>query len=180
MTIHEAGTGTVDTRLIVETPTRFAGLRDTFMALALLVFAAVAAYHNSLHTPFIFDDILSIVENPDIPHLATTLRENPETGATLVGRPMLRLSLWVNYAWGGYEVRGYHLLNLALHILAAWTLWGLVRRVFESPRLSGGYGEHAWGLALAIALVGPCTLCKPSLSRTWCNAARSLADYSTS
>src|SRR5271157_4176321 len=147
------GTETVDTRLIVETPTRFSGLRETLMALALMVFAAVAAYHNSLHGPFIFDDALSIVENPDIRHLATTLRENPETGATLVGRPMLRLSLWINYALGGYEVRGYHLLNLALHILAAWTLWGLVRRVFESPRLKDSYGKEASALSLAIALI---------------------------
>ena len=153
MTIHEAGTGTVDTRLIVETPTRFAGLRDTFMALALLVFAALAAYHNSFSGPFIFDDIPSIVGNPDIHHLATTLREHPEIGATGVGRPLLRLSLWVSYALGGYEVRGYHVLNLALHILAAWTLWGLVRRVLESPRLKDRCGKEAWGLSLAIALL---------------------------
>jgi len=153
MTIHEVGTEAFDMRLIAEAATRFSGLRDTLMALALVAFAAGAAYHNSLQGPFIFDDTPSIVENPDISQLATTLRENPETGATLVGRPVLRLSLWVNYVLGDHEVRGYHVLNLVLHILTAWTLWGLVRRVLESPRLKDSCGKEGWGLSLAIALI---------------------------
>jgi len=153
MTIHEAGSEAMDPTLIVETPIRSSGLRDTLVALALVAFAAVAVYHNSLRGPFIFDDIVSIVENPDIRHFATTLRENPEAGVTLVGRPTLRLSLWVNYVLGGHEVRGYHVLNLVLHILTAWTLWGLVRRVLESPRLKDSYGKEASALSLAIALI---------------------------
>ena len=70
-----------------------------------------------------------------------------------MGRPLLRVSLWINYALGGQEVRGYHVLNLMLHILAAWTLWGLARRMLESPCLRDRYGKEAWGLALAIALL---------------------------
>src|SRR5208283_1829162 len=92
----------------------------------------------------------SIVDNPDIRHLATTLRGNPLINPS---RPLLRVSLWINYALGGLEVRGYHVLNLMLHILAAWTLWGLARRMLESPCLRDRYGREAWGLALAIALL---------------------------
>jgi tetratricopeptide (TPR) repeat protein len=112
--------------------------------------AALAAYHNSFSGPFIFDDAYSIVESPDIRHLATTLRGDPWVNPS---RPLLRLSLWMNYALGGQEVRGYHVLNLLLHILAAWTLWGLSRRMLESPALRDRYGREAWGLALAIALL---------------------------
>jgi tetratricopeptide (TPR) repeat protein len=123
-------------------------------ALGLLALAALAAYHNSFSGPFIFDDTPSIVDNPDIRHLTTTLREDPQINeGTGVGRPLLRLSLWINYAAGGQEVRGYHVLNLMLHILAAWTLWGLARRMLESPALRDRYGQEAWGLALAIALL---------------------------
>src|SRR6516225_674920 len=79
---------------------------STLAALLLLALAALAAYHNSFSGPFIFDDTPSIVDNADLHHLTTTLRENPQAGATLVGRPILRMSLWVNYALGGKEVRG--------------------------------------------------------------------------
>ena len=126
------------------------GLRTTLAALVLLALAALAAYHNSFSGPFIFDDAYSIVESPDIRHLATTLRGDPWVNPS---RPLLRLSLWMNYALGGQEVRGYHVLNLLLHILAAWTLWGLSRRMLESPALRDRYGREAWGLALAIALL---------------------------
>jgi protein O-mannosyl-transferase len=126
------------------------GLRSTLAALVLLALAALAAYHNSFSGPFIFDDARSIVENPDIRHLATTLRGDPQINPS---RPLLRVSLWINYALGGEEVRGYHVLNLVLHLLAAWTLWGLARRMLESPCLRDRYGGEAWGLALAIALL---------------------------
>jgi tetratricopeptide (TPR) repeat protein len=128
------------------------GLRSTLAALILLALAALAAYQNSFSGPFIFDDTGSIVDNSDIRHLTTTLREQSNAG-TGVGRPLLRVSLWINYALGGGEVRGYHVLNLLLHILAAWTLWGLARRMLESPALRDRYGREAWGLALAIALL---------------------------
>jgi len=124
----------------------------TLAALALLSLVGLVVYHNSLNGPFIFDEDLSIVQNPDIRHLATTLRENPHT-ITAFGRPLLRISLWINYALGGLEVRGYHILNLILHILASWTLFGLGRRILESPCLQDRYGEESWGLALAIALL---------------------------
>ena len=68
-------------------------LRSTLAALVFLALAALAAYQNSLSGPFIFDDTVSIVDNPDIRHLATTLQENPNVGPTLPGRPFLRLSL---------------------------------------------------------------------------------------
>src|SRR5271166_5964004 len=130
------------------------GRRRTLAALALLALVALAAYHNSFSGPFLFDDTPSIVENSDIRHLATTLREDPQLNAgTGVGRPLLRVSLWINYALGGLEVRGYHVFNLLLHLLAAWTLWGLARRMLESPCLRDRYGREAWGLALAIALL---------------------------
>jgi tetratricopeptide (TPR) repeat protein len=129
-------------------------LRRAVAAFGLLALAVLASYHNSLDSPFIFDDEYAIVTNRDIRHFGTALRENPtiDTG-TAVGRPLLRVSLWVNYALGGQEVRGYHILNLILHILATWTLWGVARRILESPRLRDQYGREAWGLALAIALL---------------------------
>jgi len=115
--------------------------------------AALAAYHNSFSGPFIFDDVPSIVENRYIHQLVTTLREYPNGSATLPGRPLLRLSLWANYRLGGLEVRGYHALNLVLHLLTAFALWALLQSILESPRLKDRYGKAAPWLALTISLI---------------------------
>ncbi len=52
----------------------------------------------------------------------------PPLGTTASGRPVLNLSFAVNYAISGTAVWSYHALNLAIHILAGLTLFGIVRR----------------------------------------------------
>ncbi len=132
-----------------------AGLRrTTWLALLVLALAAGAAYHDSFHGPFVFDDVLAIQNNPDIRSFATTLRENPAVDtATAVGRPLLRVSLWANYALGGLDVRGYHAVNLLLHLAVAFTLFAFTRRLLASPRLAPRTAASAGPLALAIALL---------------------------
>ncbi len=132
-----------------------AGLRrTTWLALLVLALAAGAAYHDSFHGPFVFDDEPAIQNNPDIRSFATTLRENPAVDtATAVGRPLLRVSLWANYALGGLDVRGYHAVNLLLHLAVAFTLFAFTRRLLASPRLAPRYAASAGPLALAIALL---------------------------
>ncbi len=136
-------------------PVPAAGLRRlTWLALLVLALAAGAAYHDSFHGPFVFDDLFAIQNNPDIRSFATTLRENPAVDtATAVGRPLLRVSLWANYALGGLDVRGYHAVNLLLHLAVAFTLFAFTRRLLASPRLAPRYAASAGPLALAIALL---------------------------
>ena len=81
----------------------------------LVVAAGLLAYHNSFTGPFIFDDVPSIPENPTIRHLWPiwdALSPPHIGGSTVEGRPVINLSLAINYALGGYDVRGYHALNL--------------------------------------------------------------------
>ena len=89
--------------------------------------AVTAVYANSLNAPFIFDDLPAVVRNRSIHHLWSSLSP-PVNGSGVSGRPLVNFSLSVNYAFGGLEVRGYHLLNLALHALASLVLWGVLRR----------------------------------------------------
>lgn len=102
-------------------------------AIALLVFAAATAYLNSLPAPFVFDDLPAIVENPSI----RTLRAWPDVliapreAGSATGRPLVNLSFALNYAMGGLDVRGYHAVNLLLHILVAVTLFSILRRTFQ-------------------------------------------------
>jgi hypothetical protein len=96
----------------------------------LLVFAGLAAYANSFSGPFVFDDGGSIVDNPTIRHLAQlgSVLRPPAGGLTVSGRPVLNLTLALNYAVGGTTVGGYHAVNLAIHLLAGLTLFGIARR----------------------------------------------------
>lgn len=117
---------------------------------ALLVIggAALLAYANSLHGPFVFDDESSITTNPTIRKLwpLTEPLSPPLTNVTAQGRPILNLSLAVNYALGGVAVEGYHAVNLLIHALAGMVLFGVVRRTLAAE-------AGATGLALAVAVL---------------------------
>jgi protein O-mannosyl-transferase len=106
--------------------TRFAPL--------LILAACVAVYANSLDGPFLFDDQATIEQNPTIRQLwplTGALQPPPSTPVT--GRPLVNLSVAINYALGGLNPRGYHLFSLAVHILTALALYGVLRRTFARP-----------------------------------------------
>ena len=122
----------------------------------VVIGAALLAYHNSFTGPFIFDDLFSILENPTIQRLWPiwqTLSPPHRGGLTVEGRPLINLSLAINYALGGYQVWGYHALNLTVHILAGLNLLGIVRRTLLQPALRQRFGAAANGLALAVAVI---------------------------
>jgi tetratricopeptide (TPR) repeat protein len=100
-----------------------------------LIAVAILAYARSFSVPFFFDDFRAVPENPTIRNLAaigTVL--SPSTNSSGVsGRPVVNLSLAINYALGGTAVAGYHATNLALHLLASLVLLGVVRRTLRQP-----------------------------------------------
>src|SRR5690349_8467631 len=97
-----------------DSPALPADRRFVWLAIALIGVAAFVAYHNSFEGPFVFDDASSITTNPTIRRLwpPTAPLSPPKTNVTAQGRPMLNLSLAINYAIGGTDVRGYHVFNL--------------------------------------------------------------------
>jgi protein O-mannosyl-transferase len=107
-----------------------------FLAGSVIVLAALAVYYRSLSCPFIFDDGAAITENLTIRHLSSALSP-PSNGGGAIGRPVVNLSLAVNYAVGGLGVWGYHAMNLVIHILAGLILFGLVRRTLLRPAMAG-------------------------------------------
>lgn len=107
----------------------------------MLVAATSLAYFRSFSVPFVFDDIPSILENPSIRHLWppwSALTPPPElNGYPVGGRPLVNLSLALNYALGGATPAGYHAFNLLLHLLATLTLFGVVRHtLLAAPGLA--------------------------------------------
>ena len=126
-------------------------LRLPFAALALAAIVLLA-YANSLAGGFIFDDQSSVAENTSIRSLwppgAVLL---PPADAGICGRPFANLTMALNYVVHGLDVRGYHAVNLALHVFSTLILFGFVRRTLLLPALAGRFSVDATGLALAVA-----------------------------
>lgn len=126
----------------------------TWVRAALIVCAALGTYANSLAIPFVLDDQSSVVQNNDIRdlgRLAAVLQ--PTRNSPTAGRPLVSLSFALNYAAGGLDPRGYHLVNVVLHALCALVVFGLVRRTLELPSMRDRWGAHAADLACVVALL---------------------------
>jgi len=113
----------------------------------VLIGVGLLAYSNSFHNGFIYDDLPYIVDNPRFHRLWP-----PGPIVSHTSRPVVLLSLALNYAVGGLNPWGYHLFNVAVHILAALTLYGVARRTLVSESLQSRFGEAAPWLAMVISL----------------------------
>ncbi|HTB79396.1 MAG TPA: tetratricopeptide repeat protein [Opitutaceae bacterium] len=100
--------------------------------MTVLVLLTIAAYSDSFRVPFFFDDRPAILRNATIRQLwpIGDVLQPPPTGG-VSGRPIINLSLALNYAVSGMSVPGYHLTNLAIHLCAGLTLFGIVRRTLR-------------------------------------------------
>ncbi len=120
----------------------------------LILLAGVWAYHNSFTGPFIFDDQHVIVNNAHLRHLWPIWDTvSVPLWAAAAWRPVVNLTFAINYALGGLDVRGYHVTNLFIHIAAALTLAGVVRRLLLSPRVRDRCEREAAWVAGAVALL---------------------------
>ena len=92
---------------------------DKYQALflTLLVIVGVIIYSNTLQVPFIFDDKDAIKNNPYI-RMEEITTESIIDAAVGYGknRPVAMLSFAFNYYFGQYNVLGYHLVNIIIHI----------------------------------------------------------------
>jgi Flp pilus assembly protein TadD len=135
-------------------PLLFTRGRAMLFAGGVIALAALAAYHNSFSVPFVFDDSLAITANPTIRRLWPVWPAlSPPDHLSVGGRPMANLTLALNYAWGGTDVRGYHAVNLAIHILAGLTLLGVVRRTLRFHWGRAQPDENSWLPAFFVALL---------------------------
>jgi len=104
--------------------------------LALLVLLVALAYGNSLQNGFTFDDETIIGKNAllkRVHHWPTLLTsdywgggQDPATAPDIhmgLYRPLVLLSYAVNYAVGGLNPVGYHLVNVLLHSLVVWLVY---------------------------------------------------------
>ncbi len=148
-----SGVGSADAQSTLATPRR--GWRGLVAPLVLTALGLVC-YSNSFAGPFVYDGIPYIVYNPSLQQLCpwklTLGRSRP------VGYYSFALNYAANEIWhapaGGYDVWGFHATNLAIHVLAGLTLYGIVwRTLVGSPRFGPRYADIGRGLALAVAAI---------------------------
>lgn len=114
------------------------------MTLRLLVAVAIVGlgvglYANSLHAPFVFDDLQNIEQNPlirvsgwDLAALRRAAFESPSP------RPVANLSFALSWALGDGDPFAFHCFNVALHVLNALLVYALAMRVVPAAaRVSG-------------------------------------------
>lgn len=125
----------------------------TALSPVLLVLTGLVAYSNSFAGVFLLDDYDHILTNERIRQFL------PLSNLLSTTRPLVTLSLAFNYWIDNPTVphklnpEGFHIFNLLIHLLAALTLFGLVRRTLQLPSLSASCKQSAHGLALSVALL---------------------------
>jgi tetratricopeptide (TPR) repeat protein len=117
--------------------------RRNLLPILALVVVVSGTYSNTLRNGFHLDDFYRIRDNPEIRRVSPVLRHFTDPG-TISGsrgisesalnqigqyRPLLPLSLSLNYAAGGLDLPGYHAVNIALHLAACALLFLLLARL---------------------------------------------------
>ena len=114
---------------------------------AAVVYALVgfALYARVLHGPFVFDDKLSIPDNKFIRISTISLGALEDAGfkSWCHNRPVANISFALNYYFGGYDVAGYHAVNILVHVLAAVFLFLLIKATLDL--CSGQSGKSGRG-----------------------------------
>ena len=110
------------------------GWPGVLLAAAVIVVSVVAIYAHTLPYPFFLDDPVSILGNPTLVKLwplSGPLHPPGGGGQTVEGRPILNLSLAINYAFTKLSFGGFRATNIGIHAAAALVLMGVVRRTFR-------------------------------------------------
>jgi protein O-mannosyl-transferase len=115
-------------------------------AIPLLILAGLCAYANCYSKTFVFDDDAWIVDQP--------LFDNPVAYfKSMEGRPLLAASNLALHRMAHNNPLGHHVLNVLIHLAAALTLYGVVRRALLSRRFGNRFQDQAPYLAFAVALL---------------------------
>lgn len=113
----------------------------------VLAIAVCIAHWPGLNGEFVFDDFINIVENDEV-----------AKGFSF--RSLFRLrgvaiaTLHLNHALGGLDPKGYHILNLGIHLCATFSLWMVLQQLLIArsrhwpESIQRWRSQLAWSIAL--------------------------------
>jgi tetratricopeptide (TPR) repeat protein len=124
------------------------GLLSRYETLLLLSLALIVIliYANTLGSPFIFDSRNNIESNPHIRISEITLNNLADAAfkSNAHHRPLSNISFALNYYLHGYNVVGYHVVNILIHISSGFLLYLFVKSTFSTPALKSRYDNYLW------------------------------------
>ena len=123
----------------------------------LLLFIIVGSliYSNSLKVPFYFDDTLRIEENPHIRLTKLSLKKIVNAAFNEVSskkRPVGNITFALNYYFHQYKLKGYHIVNITIHLLSGIFLYLFIKNTLSIPWLTSKY-DHPEAIAFFAALL---------------------------
>lgn len=127
--------------------------RKNFHLIAAITIAVMIliAYSNTFTASFHFDDNPSIVENPYIKNVTADNIKKLLHGT----RPVVNMSLLLNYQINGLNVIGWHIFNTLFHIMNSILVYVLIYQTLNMPvlsRYSGASKKMAFFGALLFAV----------------------------
>ena len=128
--------------------------REGAFAFVALLMALLLVYSGSFQGEWHFDDFHNVVDNrcvhvqnlDDLPKSFYGL--TCEAAERWISRPFAYATLALNYYLGGTDVVGYHIVNFAIHLSAAFFLFLLIRLTLTLPTMNERYGNIAYPVAL--------------------------------
>ena len=123
------------------------------ISILLIVIMGIIVYSNSVYNGFHYDDFHSIVNNFHIRNIDNWMSYFLSTESFSVDkaksmyRPILLLTYAINYYVGGYDVIGYHVVNISIHVCNAILLRAVI--------IGLGYSFSAGLSAALLFLVHP-------------------------
>ena len=103
-----------------------------WICLFLVLLTGIVAYSNTLDVPFQFDDVEQLEKNPVITSLDNFVLS--DKGYNFMPRRFVGyLTFALNYYFGGFDVTGYHVVNLSIHIINSMLIYFLVILTFRTP-----------------------------------------------
>ncbi|MDO9263707.1 MAG: hypothetical protein Q7U02_07060, partial [Desulfosalsimonadaceae bacterium] len=101
--------------------------------IAIMLAVGFTAYSNTFHAEMVFDDHPFIISNQAV-HMTELSWDNVKTAA-MEGYPRQRyipnISFAFNYYFGQLNTFGYHLVNLAIHLLTGLFLFFLIKNTLH-------------------------------------------------
>ena len=123
--------------------------RFNLIAFGLIAALTIIAYSNTFTASFHFDDHPAILENSSIRYV--TMDNILDILKTT--RPVVNLTLMLNYQLSGLNVVGWHIFNIGNHIANSYLVYLLILWTLTLPALAAKFGEKAKRMALLGALL---------------------------
>jgi len=125
------------------------------MPMLIGVVLTAIAYWPALDAGFYFDDLPNIVEAPGLhwTSLATADLEGLRSATVLPRRWLANLSFALNHVHGGLDPRGYHAVNVLIHIAVGLVLAWTAARIVGDAATTDGQRRRATSAAAAAALL---------------------------